>query len=65
MKAAELKQKNDQELVELEASLRGQLLKTRVAQATARQVNPSMFSRLRRDIARIKTIQTQRSQGAT
>jgi large subunit ribosomal protein L29 len=64
MKASELTQKNDQELVELEASLRSQLLKARVALATARPVSPSIFGQLRRDIARIKTVQTQRLQGA-
>ena len=63
MKPSELRDKNSEELVALESDLRGQLVKLRVGQATSRAVNTAQFGRIRRDIARIKTIQSERELG--
>ena len=63
MKASELRERNETELGELEAQLRDQLLRLSVAKATQRATNLAQFSRLRRDIARIKTIQRERELG--
>jgi large subunit ribosomal protein L29 len=64
MKAKELREKTDEQLVELEIQLRSDLLRARIARATSRAVSPSRFSDLRRTIARVKTLQTERSKGA-
>ena len=60
MKASELKDKSNEDLLQLEKDLRDQLIRMRVSQATSRRVSTAMFSNVRRDIARIKTILTQR-----
>ncbi|MGB1699246.1 MAG: 50S ribosomal protein L29 [Nannocystaceae bacterium] len=64
MKASELRDKSNEDLLQLEKDLRDQLIRMRVSQATSRRVSTAMFSSVRRDIARIKTILTQR-EGAT
>lgn len=61
MKTSELRDKTDQELVDQEAKMRTQLINMRIAIATSRPVNPGQFRLLRRDIARVKTFQTQRA----
>ena len=63
MKPSELRDKNNEELEALETELRGQLVKLRVGQATSRAVSTAQFGRIRRDIARIKTIQSERALG--
>jgi large subunit ribosomal protein L29 len=63
MKPSELRDKSDEELHELEGDLREQLIKLRVARATARRVSTAQFSRIKRDIARINTIRTERGLG--
>lgn len=63
MKASDLRERNETELGELEDQLRDQLLRLSVAKATQRATNLAQFSRLRRDIARIKTIQRERELG--
>ena len=65
MKPSEIRDKNDEELAELETELQDQLVKLKVAQATQRSVNTATFSRIRRDIARVKTVQTERARGLT
>ena len=60
MKASELRDKSNEDLLQLEKDLRDQLIRMRVSQATSRRVSTAMFSNVRRDIARIKTILTQR-----
>ena len=64
MKASELKDKSNEDLLQLEKDLRDQLIRMRVSQATSRRVSTAMFSTVRRDIARIKTIQAQRTAAA-
>ena len=63
MKPSELRDKNTEELDSLESELRGQLVKLRVSQATSRSVNTAQYGRIRADIARIKTIQSERALG--
>jgi large subunit ribosomal protein L29 len=63
MKISELRDKTDDELRELEGSLRDRLLKLQIARATSRITNTSEFPRVRREIARIKTILTERAAG--
>ena len=60
MKASELRDKSKEDLLQMEKDLRDQLIRMRVSQATSRRVSTAMFSSVRRDIARIKTILTQR-----
>ncbi|PRP91482.1 50S ribosomal protein L29 [Enhygromyxa salina] len=63
MKPSELRDKTDDELSELETQLRDRLVKLQVARAASRSTNTSEFPRIRRDIARIKTILHQRASG--
>lgn len=63
MKTSELRDKTDDELRELEGSLRDRLLKLQIARATSRVTNTSEFPRVRRDIARIQTILHERATG--
>ena len=63
MKALELREKNDEQLAELEGQLRDKLVRLSVAKATQRATNTAQFSALRRDIARIRTIQRERKLG--
>ncbi len=60
MKPSELNDRSPEELIALEQELRERIIRMRMAQATSRRVNTAQFSRIRRDIARIKTIQTLR-----
>ncbi len=53
----------DEELVELESELNDQLVKLKVARATQRARNTAQFSRIRKDIARVKTIVHERKLG--
>lgn len=63
MKSSELRDKDDAELVELETKLRDQLVKLRIGKATSKTINTADFRRIRADIARIKTIQSERALG--
>jgi large subunit ribosomal protein L29 len=65
MKSTELREKSDADLAELETQLREQLLQLHVAKATQRANNVAHFTSLRRDIARVKTIQGERKRGIT
>ncbi len=63
MKPSEMRDKSDDELRELEASLRDELLRAAVARATRRPNNPSQVRKIKRDIARAKTILRARELG--
>ena len=63
MKPSELRDKSDEVLAEIETDLREQLIKLRVARATSRRVSTAQFSQIRGDIARIRTILTERKLG--
>jgi large subunit ribosomal protein L29 len=64
VKPSEIRDKTVDELVELEKELRDQLVKLNVARATQRQRNNAQFGRIRKDIARVLTIRTQRTGAA-
>ena len=63
MKPSEVRDKTDEELVSLEKQLRDQLVKLAVVKATQRMRNTAQIGRLKKDIARIKTVQTERKRG--
>jgi large subunit ribosomal protein L29 len=61
MKASELKEKSDQELVELERQLRDELFRMRMKHYSGQLQDVAQMRNTRRDIARILTVRTQRS----
>jgi len=63
VKPSELRDKDDAELAELDKELRDKLVKLRIAKAANKAVNQMEFPRIRRDIARINTILTERKLG--
>jgi large subunit ribosomal protein L29 len=63
VKTSEIRDKSDQELAELETELRDKLIKLQVAKATQRAVDTAQFSRIKKDIARVKTILHERKLG--
>ncbi len=60
MKASELRELNDTELAEKEQELAEELFNLRFQLATAQIENVGRISEVRRDIARVKTIQRER-----
>jgi len=61
MKASDLRQKNDQELsTELDGLLREQF-NLRMQQGTGQLAKPDQMKKVRRDIARIKTVLNEKS----
>jgi large subunit ribosomal protein L29 len=63
VKTSEIRDKSDDELRTLETELRDKLIKLEVARATQRAVNTAQFSRIKKDIARVKTILHERQLG--
>jgi len=63
VKPSEMRDKTDEELTALETELRDKLLKLNVAKATQRSRNVAQFSQIRKDIARVHTIRTERVLG--
>jgi large subunit ribosomal protein L29 len=61
MNIAELRDKSSDELQTRERELREQLFKLRFQRATGRIENPMKIREVRREIARIKTLMTERS----
>jgi large subunit ribosomal protein L29 len=61
MKPSQVRDKSDGELVELETQLRDQLLKIAVLRATQRHRNSAQVRGIKRDLARVKTIQVERA----
>ena len=61
MKANELREKNDQELRELEEQLREEMFRMRLKKHTNQLQEPHRLKETRRDIARIKTILHERT----
>ncbi len=61
MKAAEMREKTQEELTELEASLRRQIWKVRFDNLSNQLDDTSSIRKLRRDLARVKTLLTQRT----
>jgi large subunit ribosomal protein L29 len=63
VKTSEIRDKSDEELAVLETELRDKLIKLQVAKATQRAVDTAQFSRIKKDIARVKTILHERKLG--
>lgn len=60
MKASEIREKSDSELVTRERELSEQMFKLRFKQATGSMEKSSKMREVRREIARIKTIQNEK-----
>jgi large subunit ribosomal protein L29 len=63
MKVAEMRDKTVDELNARERELSEQLFKLRFQRATGRIENPMKIRQVKREIARIKTLLTERSRG--
>ena len=61
MNASELRAKNDEELEQELLGLRREQFNLRMQQATGQLVRPDQYGKVRKDIARIKTIQRERA----
>jgi large subunit ribosomal protein L29 len=59
MKASELRSKSVAELEEELLSLRKEQFNLRMQQATGQLARPDQFGRVRKDIARVKTVMTE------
>ena len=60
MKASEIREKSDSELVTRERELSEQMFKLRFKQATGSMEKSSKMREVRREIARLKTIQNEK-----
>lgn len=63
-KAKDLRDKPETELAQLETDTRRELFKTRFSNFTNQLDDTAKLRRLRREIARIKTVQTQKARAA-
>ena len=61
MNASELRAKNDEELEQELLGLRREQFNLRMQQATGQLVRPDQYGKVRKDIARIKTILRERA----
>ncbi len=61
MKAKELRDRTDENLKELEKTLSGEIFQARFKNYTNRLNDTAAIKRARRDLARVKTILTQRA----
>jgi large subunit ribosomal protein L29 len=64
MRAKELRDLNDQELGAKEEELREAVFRFRLRRGTKQLESPAALSTARRDLARVKTIQTERARAA-
>ncbi len=62
MNTSEMRQKNGQELADELIDLRREQFNLRMQQATGQLVRPQEYRRVRRDIARIKTVLREQQQ---
>lgn len=65
MRASEVRERTDQELHNLEEDLRHQIWKARFDNYMNQLDDPSSIKKLRRDLARVKTILTERRQSGS
>lgn len=65
MKSKELRDRTDEALQELEKSLQSEIFQARFKNFTNRLNDTASIKRQRRDLARVKTILTQRAKAAT
>ncbi|MFZ3483452.1 50S ribosomal protein L29 [Sphingomonas sp. 3-13AW] len=63
-KATDLRAKSDDELVDALGNLKREAFNLRFQAATSQMEKPSRVKEVRRDIARIKTLQTERTRSA-
>jgi large subunit ribosomal protein L29 len=63
MKASELQKKSNLELQNELLSLRKEQFALRLQRATGQPVKPDQFSKVRRNIARVKTVQSAKRAG--
>ena len=56
MKASELRDKNEQQLVEELVELRQEQFNLRMQQATGQMARPDQYRKVRKNIARVKTV---------
>jgi large subunit ribosomal protein L29 len=61
MKASQLREKNDGELIEQERELREELFNLRFQHSTGQLENTMAIIRVKRDIARVKTVLRERA----
>ena len=64
MKAQEFRGKTDEELAEQLVSLRREQFNLRMQQATGQLVRSDQYGKVRKDVARIKTVLTERAEKA-
>ncbi len=64
MKASELREKSDDELRDELLELRKEQFNLRLQQATGQLVRPDQYRKVRKDVARVKTIMTERASKA-
>jgi large subunit ribosomal protein L29 len=64
VKAAEIREKSVEELAGLEKELRTELFKARIQNHTNQLDSTAKLSKLRRDIARVRTVLSQRQPAA-
>ena len=65
MKAKDLRKKNSGELGEELLKLRREQFNLRMAQASGQAAKPDQFGKVRRNIARVKTVQAELARTAT
>jgi large subunit ribosomal protein L29 len=65
MRASEVRDLSDQELVARAEELQEAMFRFRLRRGTNQLENPAALAQTRRDIARIKTIQAERARAAT
>ena len=65
MKAKDLRKKNSSELGEELLKLRREQFNLRMAQASGQAAKPDQFGKVRRNIARVKTVQAELARAAT
>lgn len=63
MKVSEIRDRTDEELKTLDAQLQEDFYRQRVQKATNQLENTASLRRLRRDLARVKTVQQARAKG--
>jgi large subunit ribosomal protein L29 len=64
MKAKELRERTAEHLVELEKQLRGEIFQVRFKNQTNRLNDTASIRKTKRDLARVKTILTQRAKAS-
>ena len=64
MKANDLRNKSDEELGQELVSLRREQFNLRIQQATGQLVRPDQYGKVRKDIARVKTVLRERRAGS-